>query len=191
MVLWLHFKGRCEPQGTNPEFTLSILPSWRNISNDVVQVYTSGHLSDGPSANGTYYNYDACGNQHSIGCYSAPVQAEAKYINLLHPQGKDLTLQFGFKNNARNMQLACKEGTGWVLTLHYAAKPQKEATAAGGTAFIALTLGGLATYFLIGAVGAPRGPLHGGSLHAGRFTGRVADLFYTDVRSILTVLLSF
>ena len=32
-------------------------------------------------------------------------------------------------------------------------------------------------------VGAPRGPLHGGSLHGG-----VADLFYTDARSILMVL---
>ena len=46
-------------------------------------------------------------------------------------------------------------------------------------------------------VGAPRGPLHGGrstraaprgSLHEGRSTGGVADLFYTDVRSILMVL---
>ena len=45
---------------------------------------------------------------------------------------------------------------------------------------------------LLGYVGAPRGPLHGGrstraaprgSLHEG-----VADLFYTDVRSILMVL---
>ena len=75
------------------------------------------------------------------------------------------------------------------------------------------------TPILDGSVGAPRGPLHGGrstraaprgALHAGRSTraaprgslhgvcstraaprGGVADLFYTDARSILMVLLAF
>ena len=44
--------GKCEPQDGNPELTLSVLPSWRNITNDAIVVYSSGHLSDGPT-NGT------------------------------------------------------------------------------------------------------------------------------------------
>ena len=35
---------------------------------------------------------------------------------------------------------------------HYSDKPQKKPTALGGVVFLALTLGGMATYFAIGAI---------------------------------------
>ena len=62
-------------------------------------------------------HYVGTGN-HQIGCYSPLVQVDAKYINLLHPKGEPLTLQFDFKNYKRNMQIPLKDGTGMALTLY-------------------------------------------------------------------------
>ena len=95
-----------------------------------------------------------------------------------HSEGRDLALQFGWKNNDRNMQIPLRDGTGLALTLHYSAKPEKKPTAAGGTTFIAVTLGGLAIYFVGGAV----------LMHTRGQTGRglmVHPTFWTGLPSLV------
>lgn len=49
------------------------------------------------------------------------------------------------------MAIAFKADTGISLTLHYAPEPEKPPSG-GATIFLALTLGGLAAYFTVGAV---------------------------------------